>query len=1349
MAKIESAFKNYENEVTPSGDSFSGLKGKISGMISSVTNDGMIELNKLTTMGSKFSIGGLLGKLSGLSSKYLAGMVSMLSDMSNDALNTLSNSATVFSMNIAENFINDVKKTIYIPERAFLIQVKALYYAGGDLAYKNRYIRTAALSRDWIETLQFCDKEYDIIYNREYRSLDSDLTIAARNSCWKNVSYILENIEKAYDKTKLSYDNVLFYPESQKNKKILSSLKSELEYYEELYPKYLHMLISYSYTYMTSANLKRIMDKFSKFVKPKYFGSTDDKYNKKYMFRSSDIKRMLPPFIQHEGTPNTNMYLMADTKEQVSDVNGVISNIPNPEPEFNGNVSTLKPGTNNNAVIATNKINLLRKNVLVKNNSRKTSLTQDALTRGSAGVYNSLSSKKESMQNLWDPVYFKNRKTAAQAIKDLNGDDEYVILRNKNIKTIYVLLSSVTIYNADVMVNEEFYNRCKLKTMNVLASSYDKVKGLIGASSIVGSIFDMSDVISSSIHKYQLQVEKNLFDPSKNVTMEDDGFKSMLLSDFSLNNDDYMLPNGETIENSLEDSLNESISETSIVESGQISSGNSQSSQTSSNKQVETEIGVTVNSNFTAKKEISSITRYLNKLPMVTKRDIIVKYLTFFYNTCLSQKLSETDVKKTFALLIYNVFGRTKIESPYMMTNLFNNASNVSLSRNITTMISMDKLNLLSKYLRLYELDTFSGKTIEHLAQITIKIMSYEIESTSFMKTVYLYDVENLRSIVKQIYLSKIEYLKKIVLRGNARFFREKDATTKTFGGFNRGGIFGYERRDNRIKYTPIETGDWNSIVHCEEGTFFGGNPLTENNGIKYLNPNKDTIMSTSIRTGDWHIEKHYDVAFFINKIDDSLHMWDSEINNVYKVPIINISEWEIVELENYSRVIFISKTGKGIKLWDTDTKLVSDTMCITGSNYKFKYIKAGYIFYTTDSSNFVYIFNNITFSRIYTTEIMISDIIDWTEKIITTITSPPVPVEGQPEGPPIETQITINRQHLTIGTLSGHGLIDIYADNNIVTFIKSTTIHSNILTMNNVYLSRSKNKIYYVAQLNENPIYNQFGELELKTTRLLTSVSPTPPPVGSIIALPSYIDSLVIKNPINGEIDMIGYTQNYMLFKQQISTTVSNHKFVQFDKNDYELVTYTLGAPKSFYQKNCYDVPYVFIELENDIYTFNNNHFVSIFDNVDHKTSDWSSYNFKKNLIFVNDKSFGINIFDPTTKKVIKSSLTTGNWILTETKTHYFALSTNGTNQGIRLSGKNFNFYHLPTVSVPRGDFGIPGYDPDKDKLYFGDLRTNTLLDVPYLASLYDIDEFVYYQNPYQLLKISKIGRASCRERV
>ena len=232
---INNALSNYDNEVTETDTGKAGFAGNLlsgglslssikngaanltstmSGKIGTFLSDNITKLNELAKglLGKIPGFDSVLSKLNGFLSNYLDGATDLLKSLLKDTLKQLENASINFINNIIEDFTKNLLSSLYIPDEVFAQTIKGLYYTGADLAYDNHYIRKSAMSRDWVYTLKFLDKEYKVSYGYDYKRLSEDLATCSSNCCPKNLAYIfgkmIENIEEYKRERDMAKSNV-------------------------------------------------------------------------------------------------------------------------------------------------------------------------------------------------------------------------------------------------------------------------------------------------------------------------------------------------------------------------------------------------------------------------------------------------------------------------------------------------------------------------------------------------------------------------------------------------------------------------------------------------------------------------------------------------------------------------------------------------------------------------------------------------------------------------------------------------------------------------------------------------------------------------------------------------------------------------------------------------------------------------------------------------------------------------------------------------------------------------------------------------------------------------------------
>lgn len=1382
--KYNNAATEYDNTVEPSkkkGGLLSKLKSSLSDGLNTISGGAFSKLNSLASGLKNFDLSAfankLGSKLSGMLKSYLNNAISMLKDMASDTLNSLKNAGKNFVLNMAEQFYNDIKATLYIEDIIFAQTIKALYYSGADLAYNDHYIRKQALTRDWNYTLKFIDGEYKIDYSLEYNKLEDDLKKAARSGSYKNIEYIFEIMIKNRNKVVseiASIDNSLENTTyDQTHQKALNTSRETLvknkDKYDSLIVYYTKVLITYGYSSLTASKVKKLITNTNGIVFPKYFGTTDDKYSKKYNFNNSDILKMMPTFTQHQLT-NSDKQTLQDIEENVSDIEEETDDLRDDaeQDEVAGelaeelgdeisswNVKNSSSITNNIYKQAAyyktkSKLETWRANYRSKQASNTKAMSVSALKKG---VNQVIKDNRSRYHKNYDGSSVKYQGSATDILESAGSDDEYITLRNNNIKSIYILLSSQEIYGNNCMVNENFYNRCKMKTMTTLMSSWDKAKGLLGASSLVQSIYDIQDIIDSSAYIYTKKVENYLFDPAKNTELGDvfngnfSGFNSL---QYDTDIDSVTLP--------VIDETSGTVVNTSNIADAIKNYNNIQppaSSSTTSNETTTDEIDEKINSSdISTKKKLLNTTRYLNKLPMVSKRDIIVKYMTWFYNTLIDANLSETIAKYCLSTLVYKIIGRNNINNTNQLQNLFADTTNTNLTNNITNMVSIGNLGLLDEYLGLSsKYDNEIVKTIIDTYDTMNYIMSIEIKSISFAKSVFTYDNDYTKTLAKQKFLAQIDQLDKLVEDGEtsrSEIWEQKDKFTKQYDGFDRFGIFGVDERTGfQVKYTNIETGDWNSILVSDKGTFFGGSDNTKNNGIRYLDEGADEIVMTNITNGTWTIFEKLDEIFFLNT-DGDLYIWN-ESSSTPKLLLSKIAKnYDFLEFKELNFLFMIGKTNNAGLLFFRNGNF--DTLVNTGTNFRYFIDKNLLFFYSEKSSVPITYVNKSTgsYNKVTNDSVIVTTPIPFT--ITYTITSSSSTVDPDTGLTVTQTNTqTTYRHHLLFGRQDGKGVYDLVNTSSVENEYDNSWKTSSDLVFNNenIHLIQINDKIYAFKDNSPNtevghghvisPIYTN----NITTFGISTGLS-------SSQIKDEYESVDLIKDYANAH-NFTLTNDNTLFFtieEKEIDNSTNQEIWVQkfvshIDTNDISIISSVNDTQMntiSFYNPKENDNELIFaIDSLSVLYYYNksSNSIINLFNDTKFYKSGWEfiDINNRYALLYNSLVSSGLILYDKYSNKIVKTNITSGYWKIIEGYKYYYAISQNGTNKGFKYSNKgNFVFSDVSEADVGRYD--IPGYayDSDKKRIYFGVNRSKNDFSTDYIN--YDIDEYVYLQNTYTLYK-------------
>ena len=1377
--KHNNALGNYDNAIAPANKD-ANLKDKFKNMVSAIGGDNITKLNKLESKLKTFNMDSLLGKLGGALAGLISSQSTTIALLKNDALKALENSATAFGMNIVEQFVKDIKSAMYIDDSAFLITIKGLYYAGGDLAYNDSYIRKTALSRDWNGTLKFCDTEYGINYNLQYPDLSRDLALCSKNSCWKNLKYIYscmiinynkelaeknikERLLNSMEKTDKNYNEVF---------EAVESLNRNIKTYRKLMVDNLKKLITYSYSYLTPGHLKGFFDEFGSILKPKYFGTTDDLYGKAYNFNTSDINIMMPFFKKH-ATTESDKYIQNQAQAQATELKQISSNLKSG--------SKLKTSSGDDpASIGRNKamssFKTFTSKVLDKQSDRSGILTKDALQYGSGKVFKDSRAKynKNISGNANRVVKYKNRQSIGDHLEDALVDkDQYITTRNNNIKSIYILLTNVDIFGQDVMVNEKFYERCKYKTMTALNSALDKAKGLLPASGIIQGLLNISDALDASIYDYEQTVEKYLFDPKVNVSLDSMQFSTF---QFDPNSSDLVLPTvDESIESktggALSNNLSASLKQISSATDGATSANyvGGDGSNTGTVKQIEKAL----DENIYVKKTIADTTRYLNNFPMIQKKNLIVKYLSWFYNTCIDVRNISGDLMKVkFTQLVYSIIGVENVKTPDELELKFTTTTNDALSDNLRIMISISELHLFSEYVNTKDVDVISRDTMIDTFNQAMYLLRYEMLMLSFIRGVFIYDSEYLSSFTKQLFRSSEEAIKEMV-QYDAPFYKVynfKDTITRYFKGYDYYGILGYDSVDNRVKNTNIVIGDFNVIGNTKIGLYFLGNSLTKT-GVKYLNVLTLEIENTNQTTGNWsRVVNSGGGPIFVK---DNKELWTAKPSSPKELQITNIIDymnWELVYIPEYSLTILISTKNEGIKVYDKTSSKFINTIITTGSNYKYSITKSGMVFYSQISSSGIYFYNDKKFSQSAVTTGRFSSYYDYVEGI----------KKEETYTDDSEQEVTVItydfNYHLLFASLDNLGIIDLFAvssdneDNDSPSLfdVPTSQLTTPILegsckifsapddtacvlftnTPDN-YIEKegsfSQARLYYkkVGNVYEFiPNLNNFDNPEVSTYYMFRESCTIKPELSaeSSPSNPQFVktDLIGLSEPSDAELLNSGLAFSAKTVKiknnNPFETAIDNGLYIYNGVSNIKQTGASLlsnGKIEIKFVPSLNGEDYCIMDCKIDntsdiFYKVAGISWVSVIDDDSLKKYGWTFKHVSNGkLIFINNYN-NLGVASIVNSKLILSNINYGSWEFVEMPMKYLIYSINGANKGIKISNKNFlNFTDTPDTVKSNNDFGCHYYDIKNKRLFLGTLRTKTKFNANIIN--YDIDEFIY----------------------
>lgn len=1225
---------------------------------------------------------------------------SSFSGILGDTLTNLKNSGVNFVSNIAENLYNDIKSSIYIPDEIFCATLQGLYYSSGaDLSAGNNYIRDNALRRDWNKTLEFVNKCSNIKYSTLYSNMENELRIAATNSCVNNLKLMFTALYEEYESIEKELEH-LYFVESN-NDTLTNALRDNKALIEDWFMTYFKLLLINSKDNVLANDLFTFFKDFSKILRPKYFGETDDRYNFRYGITVLDINKFIPFF-----DPDSK-YTYSDSDSSLSEF--VYNNDENMKITANTIRSNQQIAKNNPDANKPNIIDDYRATAIENYTTKHKTYVKEAIERGSRSISdNARDNYENALQDYDDPskVKYNNydpakglTKTLDKFVRGMSFTDDperFIDPNNKNIKKIYAMLASDVIFGENKLVNPIFHDRCKYPTMTKLIETADKAVGLLGSSMLVKgltSLYDLASAMENSAYNYAVKVDQYLFTPGVSKTAQN--VIDSYVGTYQIDPDSkaaVFVPVDELSDVELLELKRDTSADVRI-------NGNDLNSMiTTKNISTFNSISKFIDSNNSVNKELTNIMRFVSGLSMVTKRDIIVKYLEYFYNIMESRELDISVIKLTFATLIYSIFGLTGYSDTNNLMSLFDGSTGSSLNDNIKFMIAISLLNKENTYLRLKE---SYASDVTNLYKITIELMSREVESLAFVKAIYNYDHDYMKSYVKQVYESELDFLKVINSKDNPDyklFYGSKDAITRSYSGYDKGGILGFNATKGLTQFTDVDYGDFSSIANTSKGIFFGGNENTSNNGIYLLDPTSGTLKQTNIDYGTWiKIVEINSNIFFINDVNE-LYIYTS--NGVRKTNISDMDNWELRGVNGCT--LLLSKNNGGIKQWNStlnDFSIITNT----GDNYKTYDTPYGNtVIYATGNKSNVYLASSGSIVNISdTTKLIVNNVITQTRTVITTSESS----SGSDSQPSV---VKTDHHHYLIGAKDG--LYDCVYTN----VVSPDGISVNSVTP--IQQFNSKNTSIIKVDSNTGRIYSDgnvytitFNTVENESTTLYTSIHEDESSYTNFILLNDYL--LVYNNSLVKEI--------------KTSKTITIDDTLQLNN----------AIPVIFNNK-------FYLKTTNDILYFNlsENRIYSIFDNDSDKVSGWEIYD-SGNLTYINnkDKKLGIRVIH--NGKSVDTNITDGSWSLCEGKTVVLALSKDGTNKGIRFTKLSLTPKFTEAIngySMTIHDFTEAVYYSSTDKFYFGMNRSDTIFDVDNYN--YDIDEFLY---PLTLITLNRISNS------
>ena len=773
---------------------------------------------------------------------------------------------------------------------------------------------------------------------------------------------------------------------------------------EQMMLGYFKSLIVHGYTYLTASSVQKFFSDFDTVLVPKYYGKTDDKYNGAYAFTQDDCLIMMPDYkgnditksdmyTQQLSAKRNNKYIAASgARSEASKAAMEASEIKKTAKTASGIGYTINSAVKSGTASATAKIKAFRANAMenVANNQNVSYLSNikngitGTLQNNSNGLWNrsgkGINAKNDNkrISSMYDRDVVKKYELVgslsdmADGIGFLNKDTKYIVLRNKNIKQIYALLANSTIYGNNKMVNDYFYKRCQIKTMNTLNQSLSKVGSILGSSYAVQALFDIENAVDSSAYVYLKKVEKYLLNPKEHSyhgidtmfksgdniwTQFGDYFKQAYSWDDSISDD----PELESLIEKLSETSNSASNTSSKTSVSEIDPIKDLTPENRANGEVYAEVLKQLESENTAKIYVDNVVRFMSEIPMLELRDMLVKYLTCFYKYMKARDYEPDTYFKTLIKSMSGIDGITHYDD--LNSKIFNKSTHKSLLANGKFLVSIYALKNSYKYFLEDEKD-INKEELTKIYNLTFAMCSADIQMSGTITGLYKFDKEQLNSLVKRNFFTSINHLKSIndktkpLIKTAPRY---KDNLTKIFNyKFDLRGVSGYSLENNRILYVPENsTGDWNSIGVSDDkeiGSFFCKSNINgDGNGIYRrtydgTTLNKIDVISnsgTKITDREFFVitfDNHGAVYFGLNDMDinknsisESLYVYDQTNNRVIGVSGFtdNPKDYSFKIDISHELLIITSKKNKGCYYTTLNTTTCSK-LSDTGSDHYF-----------------------------------------------------------------------------------------------------------------------------------------------------------------------------------------------------------------------------------------------------------------------------------------------------------------------------------------------------------------------------------------------------------------------------
>jgi hypothetical protein len=188
-------------------------------------------------------------------------------------------------------------------------------------------------------------------------------------------------------------------------------------------------LIVYSYTYTTTSDIRRFFSAYPDILKPKYYGTTDDKYKREFLINSGDCSTMLPFFTRHNLSKSdiATMENISKQSEKLTEYNDKLSD----DAKYDNARAVLRDSESSaydkGKAYAILEREEARNRSLKTQDDRSSSMALTALTRGAKGVHEDSRARHPMQNDLKNRVKYRDRDIANLLDETFNTKDQYTV----------------------------------------------------------------------------------------------------------------------------------------------------------------------------------------------------------------------------------------------------------------------------------------------------------------------------------------------------------------------------------------------------------------------------------------------------------------------------------------------------------------------------------------------------------------------------------------------------------------------------------------------------------------------------------------------------------------------------------------------------------------------------------------------------------------------------------------------------------------------------------------------------------------------------------------------------------